>query len=303
MKKIISITLLFLFLIALSINSLAHPVSQNSTLDTYNIRAADYLDRYANGGEDIGWGTKTTEGHAGGTTTTYRFNDNITDAHKNMFRTAVSRWENSTYASMTESSSAIGLVAYATFTGDPWVVAVADTTDYNSSYHTNSWLILINVEYMSSVTATTLAHEIGHVFGLVDLYEGGASDPYNRDDDVNNKGKLMYYSESRTATGPTSSEIRGFNFVTGVHSSHTWKYENNRKTCIDCHGYKSHTRNYSWGYANAASHKGTCSITGEVVYEPHRFYASQETNWYCSRCGYQLPSSELNSTPDVPLIE
>jgi len=76
----------------------------------------------------------------------------------------------------------------------------------NSSGHLTSWKIKYNKYFMDSKTpaksAITAAHEFGHAIGLNDL-KGST-----------NKGQLMYGSEDRTATVPSSKDITGANEAT-----------------------------------------------------------------------------------------
>lgn len=86
-----------------------------------------------------------------------------------------------------------------------------------------------------TVTDVVIAHELGHVLGLNDLYS-----PTNAD-------KLMYGYSTGTATGPTASDIKGMQVITGSHTTHTWGYKYyttntygqhvHAKYCTVCNGF------------------------------------------------------------------
>lgn len=85
---------------------------------------------------------------------------------------------------------------------------VAVFTEYssNSSGHLTSWKIKYNKHHMdprtSAKNAITAAHEFGHAIGLNDL------------DNTANSAQLMYGTEARSATVPSTKDIKGANEAT-----------------------------------------------------------------------------------------
>lgn len=149
-----------------------------------------------------------TNAHWGSNTVSYKFSG-LSSAYKEMFRDAAEIWESCTSAHITESSSAVGTVTKENIESiAPGCPAITVTPmNVSSPYHGYTWTIYMNSTRMNELTAVSLAHEIGHVFGLVDLYNSS------------NINKLMHFSEYRTATAPTSSDVKGFNVITGLHTN------------------------------------------------------------------------------------
>lgn len=246
-------------------SAIAHPSPQSTQLDSY----IEY-DEYGNewqcvGSESIGW-VILDECHLGSCIGSYKFSVLVPDEYRELFYDAVDIWENSTQAQMTEDENAIGKIYIETKSYENYVAMTAyDDTDSNG--HLLSWAIVMNDYY--NVTADILAHEIGHVWGLNDLYE---------DSNIN---KLMYAYSTCTATAPTSSDIKGFNVITGLHTTHTWLYKNAYQYCSICSGRKTETHRYVWTDYSGTKHKGTCSLCGKIVYESHEPYFTTS----CLRCG------------------
>lgn len=284
MKKRICIALMFCVLLSVfsCFSSSAHSVNQSAQLDTYY----DGYGFLCVGGESIGWGIDETV-HLGGYNVVYRFGS-LSSTYKTMFEQAIAHWENATAAEFTEGTL---FTASGTVKADTGIsqIAIFDPIEVDDTTgHITEWEIRINTNMNPDVV--DLMHEIGHIFGIVDLFS------------YSNRDKLMYaFDEDATATGLTQNDIKGFNVITGIHNSHTWKYTNANRVCVVCDGVKTQSRNYKWTQYTNATHKGTCSSTGEVVYEAHTYYTNTSTG-VCSRCGYRGNSIEINSSHDNPLL-
>lgn len=217
-KQYICILVVLLMTLFCTQISFAHSSNQSSTITW---------------GESIGWDIDESN-HTNSKSLSYKFDSTDTDlttAIKTIVKNGASKW--SSYGTISESSSGTGTVY--TFS-DSNTDEVAGFCQYssNSSGHLTTWKIEINRYY--SATSVTIAHEFGHAYGLNDLYES------------QNISKLMYGIESRTVTSPTSSDGKGFKVITGVHTTHTWKYKQvpnypsnvpmHRKYCSVCDGYK-----------------------------------------------------------------
>jgi len=189
-------------------------------------------------GESIGWGIDETA-HTATNSFTYKFNTSdryLTDEYKTLVRNGASTWNS--YGTITENSSSGMVLIYTYAGGSSGVVALTTNRVPGAQGHLISCEIKFNRYY--SFTATTAAHEFGHVFGLVDLYN------------YENLYQLMYNSEERLATAPSQQDIKGQKVITGVHSAHnSWAYKRipgysysipaHRHYCTACDGFKDET--------------------------------------------------------------
>ena len=211
----------------------AHTTSQKGIL------AEEIIEEYGDGtqsyvgGERVGW--SIDEGyHTNGTNITYSFSTTdpyLSSAYRVYVTGGADKW--SSLATIILKTDGTGMGEISTFY-NPNTGTIAQFCNYSSdsSGHLRSWEIQMNRAYQMS--ATTLAHEFGHVIGLNDLY------------DSRNIGKLMYGRSDSTATQPTDSDIWGAMVITGMHAAHTWGYKyyditstgNYRhiKYCTDCMG-------------------------------------------------------------------
>lgn len=286
MKRIISTILIISICMCLTINVSAHTQVQNTVLDEYTDSDGR---RYYVGAESIGW-IIDEYSHIGTTSITYHFDSSVPAKYKTMFRSAAASWETYTQATVTEvsSTSANVLVKYKALASTTCATSQTSITGVRN-YHSTSWIININNNNIA--VEHDLIHEIGHVFGLNDLHN------------ISNKNKLMYIKNTRTATHPTSYDIKGFNVITGLHSNHTsWKYSNTAKWCATCGGIKTfdEAHNFRWSPYSSATHKGYCPVCKLTVYENHSYYLSGST---CTRCGSTNTGGGTVSIPDEELVE
>lgn len=198
-------------------------------------------------GEVIGWSIDE-DYHTNSTLLYYKFDStdtNLTESMKTTVRNGASKW--SSYGSITESSSAIGTIC--TFY-DSNTTTVAKFYNYssNSSGHLTSWKIGWN--RAKSPTATTMAHEFGHAYGLNDLQ------------DTMNTNKLMFGTESRTATGPTTQDGKGFRVIVGTHYNHgtlVYKKIPNAPSSLPMHHYGCSTCDIFKTSENCSPSSGMCT--------------------------------------------
>lgn len=288
-KYFISVILVVIMLICYSIPVSAHEAM--SDFDTY----VEDNGAIATGSETIGWAVHEGD-HIGKTSITYKFENTVSEFDRTIFNAAMSLWENYTDAELTEVQSFNADVFVRSSTLDDGTMAYAAPityTSYNDHSHATLWRVVLNSTYSGSFPIPVLAHEIGHVFGLADVYES-----YNWNKIMFGTRSTNPQSPTNTLTQPASADIKGFNFITGIHSSHTYTYTGTKKICSVCDAYA--TRNYTWVSLDMARHKGTCSITGEVVYGYHYEYVTGVQG--CTLCGY---TGEYYSPykGDPPLVE
>lgn len=210
MKTAMRLVAVLTFLVLLfSASVTAHTNSQAGILEQEYI--AEY-ERYGIGGEEIGWSVDE-EFHIGQTAFQYVFSE-VPTAIQVKFRTAASMW--SEVATITESTSATGTVDWFNDPTDSAVAIFIPISVNENTGHLTQWAIYINLAY--TITPRVLAHELGHVIGLNDLYKKG------------NSGLLMYGYTSGTATAPTESDLWGAKVILGIHTTHNM---NNYRYCGD----------------------------------------------------------------------
>lgn len=185
---------------------------------------------------NAGWTFRDGHIHMGTTSTSYKFaSTTVQNKYESDFNNGKGMWR--TYISMSKVSS--GNMGVVDAVSDPNRSATAYTggTYYSSTNHWASWYITINSYYYDNNTSEgkkrTLAHEIGHVYGL-----GHVSD----------SAKIMYGTYNTTKT-VTSTDGWGMKVCTHAHSTHSnldYSYYNDNYhhvICGSCKGYyvEAHT--------------------------------------------------------------
>ena len=290
MKRIVSIFLSVIILCASAVTVYAHPNKHGGAiLDTYL-----HNGNIVTGAESIGWGVKEFR-HLNSHTATYCFDSGVATSYRTNFNQGAALWNDNTDAqlTLTTSSSANITVRMKTSsdTGIPATARAATGTLVSPdpvTGHTSQWQIII---CLTSLTNIDCAHEFGHVFGLVDL------------ESTSNVKTLMYYnSDNRKAKKPTEKDIKGFKFITGLHTNHSWVYRNNSsRYCSVCGGISTYNHPYSWSYYNTSKHKGYCSHCAQTVYVNHSWvnYHSINSTQHtkkCSVCNEVLSENHYNDT-------
>lgn len=210
MKKRILIAILLAAMVLLSVynsNVLAHNSSQNGVIEKSPTAGTHAY----YGSEEIGW-IINEEGHTNGSTLQYKFQSGLSEEVKGLVMNGAQKWTN-THETVTISinPSAIGTVKTKSLSENVFAQTVKSGADANG--HLTSWRIEINTKHLildpsdppdEVVTASTIAHEFGHVIGLRDLYQS-----YN----IN---KIMYgYQTPNQASVPHTQDIRGARLILG----------------------------------------------------------------------------------------
>jgi len=222
----------------------AHTTSQSTVLDGYTYTDSSGGTYYYLGGEPVGW--SIDEGyHTNGTIVTYSFDDSdayLTSSLKNTFINGASLW--SGVVSFVNSTSGTGIVS--TVYNSSSVIASFENYSADSNGHLTHWSIKLNRYYTQ--TPRIIAHELGHVIGLNDLYSTFNSD------------KLMFGFSSGSATAPTLQDIWGAKVILGIHTSHSWDY---RYSYTDSSGVKYHV-NYCTDCAGIGLMVNRCVFIGDT---------------------------------------
>lgn len=191
--------------------------------------------------------------HMGQKNTTYTYASSaIKSEYSSYVENGIAMW--GSLISCTEvSTNAVGLI---TETAD-WMEANAKTTvQYNSSKHITGWTITIYPLFSFNSTTgrnRTLAHEIGHVYGL---------------GHVTNTAQIMYtdYSDTKSVT---AADQRGMKVMTHEHT-HTGSYnsataqhnDTSHKTrCTTCRAYSILTCTFTsnWHSGNLHYYQFNCA--------------------------------------------
>ena len=196
------------------------------------------------GGENIGWGADETKHSYIGTDLTnpqkvyFKLDTTdicLTDNYKEMVRQAAQMWSSVIeIVELPEGASTtgknVGIINSVSLAAETYIATYTQAIT-NSDGHLSSWVITLN--RAKNVNAKIIAHEFGHILGLVDLY------------DNSNNDKLMYHAPAlSSAQAPTAQDIIGAKVITGSHS-HTWQYKYyktdsagnmHRGTCTGCNG-------------------------------------------------------------------
>lgn len=225
---------------------------------------ADYLDNGAiYGNESVGWNLLAKHQHRGSKVYKYKYDSNSTkSAYGNYITQGAALWgSNISFTEKGLFESAQCTIATTNDANLDYTAAVIYSGNMAYNTHFDSITISIHtVNFNSNPTnytdsqlnerkKRTIAHEIGHTYGLADLYEGI------------NSLKIMY-GYSSYQKGVTAEDLKGLSVVTHEHTSHRFG--------------ASYT---IWSSSNHTSHCATCS--------GYRFYAHNMVNGLCVQCGYR----------------
>ena len=288
-KRGIKLCTIVLLLVAALCNAVsAHSVTEEGTIArAYHLigittSGNDVYD-YCLGAEEIGWLAHEGKHTASSSTVYFKFDSSVDTDTRRIFVQGGMKWVGIVNF-VVSSNSAVGTV-YAVNDGNTDACAWVSNRVVDSNNHLISWKIYINTYY--TFTAETAAHELGHIIGLLDLY-----DSYNLD-------KLMYYSATSTATAPTDSDKNGARVILGIHgnsnpnNAHVWDYKYygtdnsgnhiHVKYCTVCDGYHA----LSSAYPNTPE---TAQCTFNDVYTGINYHAGAfhyyQYSRTCTVCGY-----------------
>jgi len=134
--------------------------------------------------------------------TSTKYFEATTDTWETRFLNGINKFEKESNNKFSISKVAVGKSEnFIEHTSAPTAGWVAQRTFFSiSKDHPTRWRIQFNSALTANSWTTVAAHEIGHVFGLKDLYED-----YNG-------AKLMYGVDNGTRTMQTSDKT-GFNYV------------------------------------------------------------------------------------------
>ena len=248
-KKIICMVCIFLVAPLFHTHAQAHNSSQKGTLAEEYI-AASYGTAYGQyfvGGESVGWSINENQHLASkGIVVTFKRSDldkifteeflESNDIFK-LLEDAAKLW--SPYVSFQKVDDTA--VAHGTVRGinDPslYTFAAIDSTSPDTDGHLSgkpSWVMVINVGKV--IEKTTLAHEVGHVIGLNDLYQHRN---YNR--------IMCGFEDMRLPLAPSYMDIKGAEVILGEHTTHpnrAYAYhgvssgtKQHAIACTYCHGF------------------------------------------------------------------
>jgi len=162
------------------------------------------------GSETKGWIIRPAH-HNANKSLTYQYDTSDTfmtvmfgTLYRNMFTNGAAKWT-PCGASITQSSSSVNLVGTYFDSGTSTNAWCGNYTYNSTTKHTTKFEIRLNRHYhdvdsSSSYNESTVAHEFGHAFGLLDLYNSS------------NQTKLMYGYTNR-AINPTICELSGLNSI------------------------------------------------------------------------------------------
>lgn len=232
----------------------AHVVSQEGILEkSYHDNFLSPWKGYYFGGENVGWYFHDQR-HTNGNTVQFYFDTTVSSSYKTKTREAIAMWsEVVNFSEVTTNYSNLNCLVHQYYDPDRVEITTVESSQVDSSGHYTKWILKINTYY--SPTNAEIAHEFGHIIGLLDLVNS------------KNKNKLMYYERDRTAKAPASIEIAGGRVCVGMHSTHTWKYKyygsvagnQHREVCTYCGGV-----HYGTTQPCRYNAQGRCVVCGSI---------------------------------------
>lgn len=129
----------------------------------------------------------------------------LNSTYKSYMNHGVSAWKKADVITLSRSASSVNKVSTYS-SGDTSTVVYTRNWTSSTTARIVRFEIKFNTKIMTGRSASanraTAAHEIGHSFGLLDLYE------------VYNKDKLMYGITNRATSIPVTSDIKGGKYAT-----------------------------------------------------------------------------------------
>ena len=237
---------------------------------------------------DSGWLLNGTNSHMGSKTTEYYYASTETEDYASHVNAGISMWGSN--INMSEDASGIGVITVVDLPNEGYTA----TCSAGSAVHRDAWTITINMPVFDGLGRTddhkkrTLAHEIGHAYGLGDLSSSYSSQ--------------MMYGGSSSIKNVTSNDIWGMKICTEEHTSHNYNEyifyssSSHYKICGDCRGavivsHSGQPASYWLPYGTETvcmSKPLICSdcsgITGYLYDYSHTYTNNCDTT--CNDCGY-----------------
>ncbi len=261
-----------LFLFAFSLLLLVNCISVNSSaLDS--ILSGDYFyyseDNPDNGfhvcAEDRSWVINTSY-YINSTHVTYSISDDFTQSEKAIINSAEGMWASVMNFENKQDGTGWGQILKISEL-PPGKMVKATLYHYPGSTTLSNWNIEVP-DYVDIDTAM-LAHEFGHVIGLLDL------------PDIEHINNIMYKAANSPTKTPTQQDLWGAKVVLGIHNIHNWVYEYagtntygnlHRAVCSDCGGIKASIDNCSYNSNNICVY---CGIP--YGYQPYNYDTEEYT--------------------------
>ena len=190
--------------------------------------------------------------HSGTKNLTYYYSDSNGSDYLSYFQSGISLWGSN--INITRSSdpyaSGMDIIVRVDWNINEKATNANATTDYRlsgtPSMHATEWVITFHPCYMEDLTRyqnnIIAAHEIGHVFGLGEIWDSST--------------KVMYGLTPNSNTKVTTYDTRGIKLMTHDH------------TCLS----SASSNSYAW--VDGGVHKKRCKTCASFVYEAHTNGAS-----------------------------
>lgn len=196
-----------------------------------------------------GWAYSTQQGHMGTKSSTYTFESSaVQSSYETDISNGIALWGSNISLRYTGQSSAAGIISQSD--SETNATASLSVVNCDSNGHRTNYILTIyklNFDSNSSAMKTrTIAHEIGHAYGL---------------GHVSTSTDIMYGTASATKS-VTSQAIWGIKVVTHVHTH-------------------SSTTTGTYEQYNSSYHYVTCSSCLGIYQQAHTYSSGK-----CSKCGY-----------------